>query len=394
MELSPVYLNQLGLLCSLGDSHSDVLAALTKPGKNYLTSSTKFFKPGAYVGLIQNELPDLADQPEHFKSRNNQILMAAFSQIKEAYQSLSKGVDAAKIGVVLGSSTSGISEGEKAIKHWVEEGSLPADFDYRRQEISAPAITLAEWSGAKGPCYTISTACSSGAKALASAKRLIQSGICDIVLAGGVDSLAGLTVNGFDSLDSISKGRCNPFSQNRDGINIGEGCGLFIVSRFPASVQLTGCGESSDAHHISAPHPEGQGAQQAMDKALKNAGLNKNQIDYINLHGTGTEQNDLMESKAVHQLFGKDTLCSSTKALTGHTLGAAGAIEAGFAWLLLKYQSAQLPINLSDLIADPTLSDIRLVTEDDNQIDNINHIQSNSFAFGGNNISIILSSNS
>jgi len=391
MDTSPVYLNQLGLVCSLGHSHDEVLQALSSDNRESLSATTDYSSKTVYVGQVAEPLASLDDQPAHIQSRNNQLLKMAYAQVEAEFNKLSQDIPADRIGVVLGSSTSGIAEGEKAIKYWVENEQLPADFDYRRQEISAPAITLAQWSGAKGPCYTISTACSSGAKALASARRLIQSGLCDVVLAGGVDSLAGLTVNGFDALDSVSAGRCNPFSANRDGINIGEGCGLFVVSREPSKVCLSGAGESSDAHHISAPHPDGAGAVAAMQKALTNAALQPADIDYINLHGTATEQNDRMESRAVNQVFGSDTPCSSTKGYTGHTLGAAGAIEAGFAWLLLQYQPNQLPLNLSDMIADDELSPLMLVTQQNSQTDKLKHIQSNSFAFGGNNISLILS---
>jgi len=296
---------------------------------------------------------------------------------------------AARIGVVLGSSTSGIAEGEAAIAHYLHKGHLPDAFHYRQQEISAPSDFVAAELQLCGPAWTISTACTSGAKAIASGARLLALGVCDAVIVGGADSLCKLTVEGFLSLGAVSDEICNPFSLNRKGINIGEAAALMILSRAPSPVRLAGVGETSDAHHISAPEPEGRGAEAAMRSALASANLTPDAIGYINLHGTATEQNDRMESLAVARVFESTIPCGSTKSLTGHTLGAAGALEAVFCYLALLRNDGQLPRHLWDEIRDPQLAPLtglgtRQVSEP------LRSAMSNSFAFGGNNISLIL----
>jgi 3-oxoacyl-[acyl-carrier-protein] synthase-1 len=205
-----------------------------------------------------------------------------------------------------------------------------------------------------------------------------------------VDSLCRLTVNGFDALDSVSGTTCNPMSRNRNGINIGEAASLFVMSREAGPVCLSGVGESSDAHHISAPHPEGVGARSAIESALSDAALSPEQIGYINLHGTATPQNDSMESRAVTQVFTKAPPCSSTKPLTGHTLGAAGALEAAFSWFTVT-GDGRLPVHWWDGEADEQLPELMLVQPGQTLAQAPKHVLSNSFAFGGNNITLILS---
>jgi 3-oxoacyl-[acyl-carrier-protein] synthase-1 len=216
--------------------------------------------------------------------------------------------------------------------------------------------------------------------------------MCDAVICGGVDSLCRLTVNGFSALDSVSDETCQPFSRNRQGINIGEGACLFVMSHNPSGVQLSGVGETSDAHHISAPHPQGTGAIAAMQQALGDAQLTPEQVGYINLHGTATVQNDRMESLAVNEVFGSQVPCSSTKPLTGHTLGAAGAIEAGFCWLTF-FADGRVPPQWWDGQRDDDIAELHLATVDGQHGAAPQHILSNSFAFGGNNIALILSAN-
>ena len=275
--------------------------------------------------------------------------------------------------------------------HYLEKERWPADFHYAQQEIGAPARFLARESGASGPAWTISTACSGGAKALASAARLLRAGIVDAVVAGGADSLCGFTIGGFSAQEAVSAQRCNPFSANRRGINIGEGAALFLMSREPGPVRLMGWGESSDAHHISAPDPRGHGATHAIGEALKRAGLCSGQIDYLNLHGTATRQNDAMESRVVAQLFGDHLPASSTKPLTGHALGAAGAIEAGLSWLALaRNPENRLPPHWWDGEADPELPALNLVEPGRAADRPLRHALSTSFAFGGSNAALVL----
>ncbi len=291
----------------------------------------------------------------------------------------------ARIGVVLGTSTSGIGETETAQATRRQHGDWPRDFHYQRHEIGAPSCFVAEQLGVTGPAYTLSTACSSSAKALASARRLLAAGACDAVIAGGADSLCHLTVNGFAALEAVSDSPCQPFSTTRNGINLGEAAALFLVTREAGGIQLAGYGESSDAHHISAPRPDGEGARHAMQGALEMAGVVPSAIDYLNLHGTATVQNDSMEARAVSALFGNSLPCSSTKALTGHTLGACGALEAAFCWMALE--AGRLPPHVNDNRVDPDLPALALTTGGPA---NLKRALSNAFAFGGNNIALLL----
>lgn len=390
------YLNALGLICALGHGQADVAARLfagdcsgMRPAPGWIPER----QPP--VGAVTQPLPAVPLPEQH--SRNNQLLYAAALQIEPALRQAITHYGAHRVGVVLGTSTSGIAEGSAAIGHFLASDHFPADYHYAQQVLSAPADFLADWLQLGGPAYVISTACTSSGRALLSARRLLDLGVCDAVLCGGVDSLCHLTLNGFSALEAISDRRCNPFSANRDGINIGEAAALFLMTRAPEAqgerIALLGAGASSDAHHISAPDPTGAGALQCMGKALDNAGLEPAHIHYLNLHGTATPHNDAMESLAVDTLFGAGLPCSSSKPMTGHTLGAAGALEAAFCWLSLSRHNplGLLPPHLWDGQPDPALPELTLV--DGSQrlaAHGPRRLMSNSFAFGGNNVSLIL----
>jgi 3-oxoacyl-[acyl-carrier-protein] synthase-1 len=298
--------------------------------------------------------------------------------------------ESARIGVVIGTSTSGILEGEKARKSWLATGNMPKAFHYSSQEMIAPAQFIASKLAVQGPVYSISTACSSSAKALYSAKMMLESDLADIVICGGVDTLSQLPSNGFKSLESTAKSYCNPFGSERDGINIGEGAALFVMSQIKDDIELLSVGESSDAYHVSAPEPEGVGALSSMKQAAENANISAEQLDYLNLHGTGTPKNDDMEAKAVSAFCQQEVLAGSTKRFTGHTLGAAGAIEAGLTWLLLSKENTKrlIPENKNNGNIDPTLNSFKVSSGE--TVDSLSLCLSNSFAFGGSNISLIL----
>lgn len=332
------------------------------------------------VGRVSIPLPEVA-QPRH-DSRNNQLLLAALADIDAEVSAAISRVGPDRVALVLGTSTSGIGEAEAAVAAQLRGEAMSPRFDYAQQELGSPSTFLAEHLGILGPAMTISTACSSSARAFITARRLLESGQADVALVGGADALCGLTLNGFDSLESLSERRCRPFAAGRDGINIGEGAALFLVSRDPAPLALLGDGESSDAWHISAPHPQGEGAERAMRMALARAGLEAERIDYVNAHGTATRLNDEMESLALSRLFPHGVAVSSTKVLTGHTLGAAGATEAALCCLLLE---RALPLPPQGEAQDPSLTPLTLVRE----AGVARIIMSNSFAFGGNNVSLI-----
>jgi 3-oxoacyl-[acyl-carrier-protein] synthase-1 len=390
-----LYLNELGMMSPLGENLSATRQRLLGSAESGV-AATDLYSPGRRLplGRIDPEiaLPKLDGYPLCQRSRNNQVGLAAFNQIRPAIEREIERCGAERIGIVIGTSTSGIAEGEAALRQYAATGTLPAEFDYGQQELGSPASFLAEAAGIKGPAYVHSSACASGAKAIASAARLILMDLCDAVVAGGVDTLCAFTVAGFAALESVSAGLCNPLSRNRDGINIGEGAALFLVSREPATVALRGWGESSDGYHVSAPDPAGVGSRIAVERALRRAGVAPAEVDYINLHGTATVQNDAMESRLVHALFGDGVAVSSTKPLTGHTLGAAGAIEAGLCWLAMQDDNpcGKLPPHLWDGEHDPALPVLNLAAPGSSAGGPLRYAVSNSFAFGGANACLVL----
>jgi|TARA_R110001606_G_scaffold3844_6_gene18573 3-oxoacyl-[acyl-carrier-protein] synthase-1 len=375
------------MISALGTDNNDVKARLLS-GHPQLVLSQKYHPTGNALplALVQETLAPIPFDDKKWHSRNNQMAWTAAQSILPDIQALISKFGKERIGVIIGTSTSGIGDNERDMQIHAQSGVLPESYHYGKQEMGETASFLGTVFDVCGPTFGISTACSSGAKALASARRLVRSGICDAVIAGGVDTLCKLTVQGFSSLEAVSEEQCNPFSINRKGINIGEAAALFIVSKEASDIELAGVGESSDAHHISAPDPSGQGAISCMTAALKDAKVSSNEIDYVNLHGTATELNDQMEAKAIAEVFGSDTPCSSTKPFTGHTLGAAGALEAAICWLALK--EGIIPKHLWDGCQDDKLPKIDLSNGEQNRT--LHYALSNSFAFGGNNISLIL----
>ncbi|MDR6712570.1 3-oxoacyl-[acyl-carrier-protein] synthase-1 [Pseudomonas hunanensis] len=386
------YLNALGLVCALGQGQAEVARKLFSGDCSGMQAQHGWVPDKqVMVGAVDGALPPLP--LDGHQSRNNQLLYAAALQIEPVIRQAIVRYGAQRIGIVLGTSTSGIAEASSAIAHYLSNGQFPDDYRYDQQSLGAPAAFLAAWLQLEGPAYVISTACTSSGRALLSARRLLDLGVCDAVLCGGVDSLCGLTLNGFTALEAVSAQRCNPLSVNRDGINIGEAAALFLMTAEGPGIALLGAGASSDAYHISAPEPTGKGALQAMGKALDNARLEPAQIDYLNLHGTATAHNDAMECRAVHSLFGAQLPCSSSKPMTGHTLGAAGALEAALCWLSLSEHNPHglLPPHCWDGRHDPQLPALALV--DGSQRlprHGPRRLMSNSFAFGGNNVSLII----
>ena len=384
-----LYLNDMGVIAPLGAGKADVLARLLaadgsgmEPFVGLLTGRS------TVIGRVRDDLPAISAELADLDCRNNRLLAHALDQIAAPVAKLAGELGAHRIAVVLGTSTSGIAAGEHALEVLARDGRIPEGFHYRQQEIGTAAEFAARRLELTGLRYTISTACSSSAKAFASAWRLLASGRCDAAVVGGVDSLCKLTLNGFDALESLAPDRCNPFSAHRRGINIGEGACVFVVSKVPAAVRLAGVGESSDGHHISAPDPSGRGAERAIRAALAQAGAAPAAVGYVNLHGTATPKNDEMESQVMARVFGFDVPCSSTKSLSGHTLGAAGALELGLCWLLLGEDNAdrRLPAQAWDGVRDKSLPPINLVGENAQWERDV--FVSNSFAFGGSNAAV------
>ena len=389
-----VFLNAASAWSALGVSASEMRANVFSATDPHTLRMTEQYSPGRVLALgclpEHAALPAIDFAPEWQRSRNNALAWAAMQDIRGAVDAAIARHGPERVALIVGTSTGGLDEGTLAAAAHRQTGQFPEGFHYSAQELGDVAAFLGTHLGIKGPVHTISTACSSGAKALASAARLLRSGMVDAVVAGGVDALSSFTVAGFSALEAVSAERCNPLSAHRHGINLGEAAAFFVVSREAGPVRLAGWGETQDAHHMSAPDPTGRGAQSAMQQALDRAGMTAQQIDYINLHGTATPHNDAMESLAVHALFGRDVAVSSTKPLTGHALAAAGALEAAIAWHVLQDNlDGKLPAHWWDGVPDPALPEVRVAAPGAHLGRPVRAVLSNSFAFGGNNSALL-----
>lgn len=383
-----IYMNAVGMLNALGHSVEEVrdnLLAGISPGvmarDNWLEP-----KEACVLAGVDADLPDIPVHLKAHNSRNNQLLLAALQQIEPQVTEMINQYGHERIAVILGTSTSGLAEADIFIESH-HQGKEAENYHYFQQELGDPSRFLSAYLSLTGPAYTISTACSSSARAILAGQRLIDAGIVDAAIVGGADTLSRMPVNGFNSLEALSTTLCQPFGQDRTGITIGEAACLILMSKIPAKVAFLGGGESSDGYHMSAPNPDGLGAEKAIRMALDAAKLAPEDVGYINLHGTGTPLNDAMESSVIHRIFGTEIACSSTKQLTGHMLGAAGAGEAGLCWLILD---AELPLPATDFSAspqDPDLPKCGLLMKPSRLTTPV--ILSNSFAFGGNNCALI-----
>lgn len=403
--MTALYLSRPAILSSLGSGIEQHIQDLLENTASPLALSDHLWRAEnlagmAYMlGTIQGDLrPFSADLSEEHRSRNNQVLWHCLQQLEPQIEAAISRFGKNRVAVVIGTSTTGVDENLLVFKY---EAAHPNDwsgakFNQQQQYFSAPADFVAVQYGLNGLVYGISTACTSGAKALITAARLLKTNLCDAVICGGVDTLSLLTLNGFHSLSVLSPERTNPFSAHRQGINIGEGTAVFLMSREPldnSAVQLLGYGASSDAYHMSSPHPEGEGAIAAFNAALVSAKLTPQQVGWINLHGTGTQHNDQMEALAVKTVFGEQTPCTSTKPYTGHTLGAAGAIEAAIVWGMIDRHlnpKGELPAQLWDGEVEPQLAHIALTDKHSRWQQDKRIGASSSFAFGGNNCVLIL----
>jgi len=291
-----------------------------------------------------------------------------------------------RVALIVGTTTSGLARTEAAYHELRRSGTLPRDYELHRQHSFGAMIeAIRRVTGIGGPAFAVSTACSASAKAVGSAQRLLAAGVVDAVLVGGVDALSQTTLRGFHSLQILSPVFCRPLSRERRGINIGEGAAYLLIERDgDAAVHLLGVGESSDAHHMSAPDPAGEGARAATAAALAQAGVAASDVDYINAHSPGTRLNDLSEGLAVGALFGARVPIESTKGYTGHLLGAGGATEALFS--IVAVEEGWIPRSVG---ADPVDADLGLEVPIARIDRPCRRVLSNSFAFGGNNVSLL-----
>ncbi len=392
--MKPLYLSHFTTTTAIGRGLAQTLDALRQCKSGLAPCDFDTVDLDTYVGTVEgvDDVVIRADL-QGFDCRNNRLLQLALEQ-----DGFSNAVNAAgakygreRVGVFLGTSTSGIFQTELAYRRRdAVTGALPADFDYAKTHNTFSATDFAQrFFGLTGPAATVSSACSSSAKVFGCARRMMEAGLIDAALIGGVDSLCLTTLYGFSSLGLTSSQACRPFDAERSGISIGEAAALILLERMPDTLDadaivLLGIGESSDAYHMSSPHPDGLGARMAMQQALAMAGLKPEQCDYINLHGTATTTNDAAEGKAVAALFGSRIPCSSTKGATGHTLGAAGGVEAVLCALALQH--GIMPGGLNTTQPDPAIPLNYLL---DNVEQHINYALSNSFGFGGTNCSLL-----
>jgi 3-oxoacyl-[acyl-carrier-protein] synthase-1 len=394
-SLFPLHLSAMSLSSSLGHGLQATLSALRESRSGLSDRRFETVELSTWIGHTAG-VDDvvLPDTLQRFNCRNNRLAWLALQQdgLMDELVAARERYGAARIGVFLGTSTSGILETEIAFRYRDAHGNLPANFRYREAHNTYSIADFVRHAlQLTGPAIVVSTACSSSAKVFGNAQRMIAAGFINAAIVGGVDSLCLSTLHGFHSLQLLSPDPCKPYDATRNGLSIGEAAAFILLE--PAGthapeaddVLLLGVGESSDAHHMSAPHPEGKGARIAMRAALQRAGLHSGDIDYINLHGTATPSNDAAEGQAVAAEFGTITPCSSTKGATGHTLGAAGGAEAIISTLCLKHGLIPGGLNVSQL--DPALQiNYQLTT----RTAPLRHVLSNSFGFGGTNCSLVL----
>lgn len=392
--MNPLLLSHFTATSSIGQGLAPILDALRQQHAGLRPCDFETVDLTTFIGEVTNiDQVVLPKHLSHFDCRNNRLALLGLNQdgFSDIVRNAIVQYGPQRVGLFIGTSTAGILQTELAYRRRDPiTQALPTDFNYRTTHNSfSVADFTREYFGLTGPVAVVSSACSSSAKVFASARRMIQAGLIDAAIVGGVDSLCLTTLYGFNALGLTSERACRPFDTERNGISIGEAAAFALLERPSVSLDakailLLGTGESSDAYHMSSPHPEGLGAQIAMQNALNMAGLQPNNIDYINLHGTATQSNDIAEGIAVHQLFGTAVPCSSTKGQTGHTLGAAGSLEAVICALALQHDFMPAGLNTEQL--DPHLDLDYLLS---NREQPLSHVLSNSFGFGGTNCSLI-----
>lgn len=384
-KLAPVVCTQVAVCNALGDNRQDVFERL-HAGQSGLAAPRMSLPFETLVGQLPADCPTLPQHLRAYDSRLARMALLLAVQVQPRVQAALSRWGKHRVAIVLGTSTGGLLETEAAHEAALKHQPLPPGYSIERtHSLGATADMLAALLEVEGPTYVVSTACSSSAKALASGHRLIHAGVVDAVIAGGLDSLCQLTLRGFHTLGILSPTRCRPFGRDRNGINIGEGGALLLLERDGhGDVALLGSGETSDAYHMSAPDPQGLGAEAAMRAALMQANQPADQVGYINSHGTGTAFNDAAEAKAIARVFGTAPAVASTKAYTGHMLGAAGATEAAFCVATLEQR--MVPVSLGSFPSEEGLG-IRLCESPEPLQAPL--VLSNSFAFGGSNISLL-----
>jgi 3-oxoacyl-[acyl-carrier-protein] synthase I len=388
MLLNPLCITDYSMCNPLGVERDVVLEAL-REGRSGLGPVPFKLPFVTLAGRVTAELPELPADLANYSTRPARMAAHLIAKLEPSLRRARERYSAGRIGVILGTSTAGAEATENAYRHFVASGKLPDDYDFQHQHTYGAVLQVVKrLGGITGPSWMISTTCTSSAKPLASAMRMVGAGMLDAAIVGGIDTLCAMTLTGFHSLGALSDTRCQPFSASRKGINIGEGGSFLLVERSgDARALLEGVGESSDAYHISAPHPEGEGAETAMRRALAQAGRKPEEVDHINAHGTATPLNDIAEGRAIARVFGNDVPVVSTKGYTGHALGGAGSTEAVFS--ILAMEESFIPPSLG---ADPIDPRLTINVSRERATGRFRRVLSNSFAFGGNNVCVLLRS--
>ncbi|HZO01677.1 MAG TPA: beta-ketoacyl-[acyl-carrier-protein] synthase family protein [Burkholderiales bacterium] len=392
--MQPLVVTRFAIVNALGAGAGAVLEGLKAKRSGLAPCDFESAALDTWVGKVPGlEARRVRRDLEEYDCRSNRLAQMGLEQdaFTDAVASARARYGAARIGVFIGTSTSGILETELAYRQRdPQTQALPAGFRYQAtQNTYSLGDFVRRYLGLTGPAFVVSSACSSSAKVFGNAARMIAAGACDAAVVGGADTLCLTSLYGFHSLELISRQPCRPFDAERDGISLGEGAAFALLEKPRGSppagaVTLLGVGESCDAYHMSTPHPEGTGARLAMQRALEAARLRPADIDYINLHGTATPTNDAAEDKAVVELFGSATPCSSTKGATGHLLGAAGITEAVIA--MLAARDSLLPGSAHTRSVDPALKSRYLL---ENREARVRRVLTNSFGFGGTNCSLV-----
>lgn len=390
--MTPLAITSFSTVNPLGRGWEPTREALRSRRGGLRRNDLEFAPLDTFIGRVDGlEQEAVSGELAEFDCRNHRLALLGLRQdgFEDAVNRARSRYGPHRIAVLIGTSTSGIRETELAFcRRDPVTQALPPSFRYRQTH---NVFSIADFVRCQlrlhGPAAAISTACSSSAKVFVSAHRMIEAGFADAAVVGGVDSLCLTTLYGFGSLELLSHGPCRPCDVERDGISIGEAAGFALLERAgegKGAIGLVGYGESSDAYHMSSPHPDGEGAYRAMRDALARARIAAHDVGYVNMHGTGTPANDRSEDRALFRTFGRSTACSSTKGWTGHTLGAAGIVEAIISALCLREGYVPGSLNVREI--DPELRS-RIAVEPETR--ELRYVLSNSFGFGGNNCCLI-----
>lgn len=394
----PVYFSKPAVFCAAGFGINELWQSVISGNQSGICKTKALNGKDFFAARIKDNL--LKHSSARYDMRILQIEEQTLLQLEEEIFAAKTKYDAEKIAVCVGSCDNGTEFSIVGHRKYFENGSFDKNYSLEIQSADYVATFISEKYELKGPSLAFETACSSSAGAIIKAAELIRSGIADAVIAGGIDIASDTVLMGFDSLEAVDSKITNPFSKNRHGITLGEAGAFFVLTKDSpenaAAIELLGYGESADAYHMTSPDPSGDGAKRAMEKALKAAKIAPTDVDYVNLHGTGTKYNDSMEAKAVDSVFGEYKVpASTTKAITGHTLGAAGALEAAICYATIEnsYNSnfALLPVQVWDKEQDSEMPELNIIDKENNKINKeVKVCLSNSFAFGGANSSLVI----